>query len=54
MPEEDANFTPYVFYKTYFNMELEISRFGDGPDLSKVKNLLRDKYGLPIGRSHNN
>ena len=35
-------------------MELEIPRYGDGSDCSKVTKLLRDKDGLPIGRAHNN
>ena len=54
MPEADADFTPEVFDKTYLNMELEISRYGDGPDLSNVKKLFRDKDRLPIGIYHNN
>ena len=35
-------------------MDLEIPRYGDGPDFSKLTKYLRDKDGLPIGRSHNN
>ena len=33
---------------------MEIPRDGDGPDFAKVVNRLRRKYGLPIGRVHNN
>ena len=53
-PEADAYFTPDVFDDTYLSMELAIPRDRDGPDFSKVTKLLRDKDGLPIGRSHNN
>ena len=35
-------------------MELAIPRDGDGPDFAKVTKGLREKDGLPIGRSHNN
>ena len=54
MPEADANFTPGVFDKTYWNMELAIPRDRDGPDFSKLTKCLRDKDRLPIGRAHNN
>ena len=54
MTEDDANFTPDVFDDTYLNMDLLIPRYGDGPDFAKVTKRLRYKYGLPIGRSHNN
>ena len=42
------------FDDTYFNMELDIQRYGDGLDFTKVTKCLRDKDGLPIGRAHNN
>ena len=35
--EANADFTPDVFDDTYLNMELEIPRYGDGPDFAKVK-----------------
>ena len=54
MPEANTNFTPNVFDNTYFNMELVIPIYGDGPDFAKVKKCLRDKNRLPIVRSHNN
>ena len=54
MPEADSDFTPYVFDNTYLNMGLAIPRDGDGPEFSKVTKPLREKDGLPIGRSHNN
>ena len=53
-PDDDANFKTYVFDDMYLNMELAIPRDGDGPDFAKVKKSLREKDGLPIGRSHNN
>ena len=53
-PDADADFTPYVFESTYVNMEFVIPRYGDGPDFAKVTMRLRDKDGLPIGRSNNN
>ena len=34
-------------------MELLIPRDGDRPYFAKVKNRLREKDGLPIGRAHN-
>ena len=43
-----------VFDDMYFNMDLEIPRDWDGPDFAKVMKCLRDKYGIPIGRVHNN
>ena len=54
MPEANANFTPHVFDDRYLNIELEIPRYGDGTEFSKVKKRLRYKDGLPIGRAHNN
>ena len=54
MPEADADFTPDFFEDTYLNMELAIPRDGDRPDFDKVTKSLRDKEGLPIGRSQNN
>ena len=54
MTEADADFTPDVFDVMYLNMELVIPRDGDGPEFAKLTNRLRDKYGLTIGRSHNN
>ena len=52
--EADADFTPDVFDDTYLNMELTIPRDGDSPYFAKVEKRLRDKDGMPIGRSHNN
>ena len=54
MPEANADFTPDVFDNTYLNMELEIPRDGDRPDIDKLTKRLRDKDGMPIGRAHNN
>ena len=54
IPEADTNFTPGVFDDTYLIMDLVIPRDGDGPDFAKVTKGLREKDGLPIGRSHNN
>ena len=33
---------------------MAIPRYGDGPEFSKAKKRLKDKDGLPIGRSHKN
>ena len=52
--EADDDFTPDVFDDTYLNMELAIPRDGDGPEFAKVTKRLRDKDGLPIGRSNKN
>ena len=54
MPEANTNFTPNVFDNTYFNMELVIPIYGDGPDFAKVMKFLRDKNGLKNGRAYNN
>ena len=54
MPEADADFTPYVFDDTYLNTKLAIPIDGDGPEFDIATKCLRDKYGLPIGRSQNN
>ena len=54
MTETNAYFPLDVFDDTYLNMKLEIRRDGDGPEFAKVTKRLRDKDGLPIGRSHNN
>ena len=54
MPESNTNFTPYISDDMYLNMELVKSRDGDEPDFAKVMKCLRDKDGMPIGRSHNN
>ena len=54
VPEADANYMPDVFDETYLNMEVVIPIDRDGPYFSKVTKRLRDKYGLPIGRSRNN
>ena len=54
MLEADTNFTPDVFDNTYLNTELEIPRYGDGPDFAKVMKFLRDKNGLKNGRAYNN
>ena len=48
MPETNTNFTPDVFDNTYLNTELEIPRYGDGPDFAKVMKFLRDKNGLKM------
>ena len=42
-----------MFDDTHLNMELEITRDGDGPDCAKVTNHLKYKNRLTIGRSHN-
>ena len=52
--EADSDFMLDVFDDTYLNMELSISRDGDGPDFDKVTKRLKDKNGLPIDRAHNN
>ena len=54
MTEADADFMTDLFDYTYLNMELEIPRYGYGPDFSKVKKCSRDKDGLPIGRAQKN
>ena len=54
VPGTDADFTPGVFDNTYLNTELVIPRDGYGPEFAKVTKRLREKDGLPIGRSHNN
>ena len=43
-----------MFDDVYLNMELEITRYGDGTNFVKVAKSLRDKDRMPIGRSHNN
>ena len=53
MPEADADFMPNVFDGTYLNLEVAITRDGDGPDFAKLTKRLREKDGLPIGRAHN-
>ena len=52
--EADDDFTPEVFDDTYLNMELAIPRDGEGPEFATVTKRLRDKDGLPIGKSNNN
>ena len=39
---------------TYLNMELALSRDGDGPEFAKVTKRLRDANGIPIGTAHDN
>ena len=49
MLKANANIIPDVFDDTYLNMQLVITRDGDGTDYEKVTNGLRDKDGLSIG-----
>ena len=53
VPEAD-DFTPEVLEDTYLNMELALSRDGDGPEFAKVTKRLRDANGLPIGTANDN
>ena len=53
IPEADE-FTPEVLDDTYLNMELALSRDGDGPEFARVTKRLRDANGLPIGTANDN
>ena len=48
MPDTDADFMSDVFECTYFNKELVIPRYGDGPDFAKVRNHYGDKDGMTV------
>ena len=48
IPEADDVFDPEEF-DNYVNMELELYRHYDGPELTIVNKRLKDKDGRPIG-----
>ena len=52
--QEADDHTPEVLEDTYLNMELALSRDGDGPEFAKVTKRLRDANGIPIGTAHDN
>ena len=47
IPEADDIFDPEEF-DNYVNMELALYRHDGGPEFSRVKNILKYKYGRPI------
>ena len=51
---EADDYTPDVLEDTYVNMEITLSRDGDGPQFGRVTKRLRDKNGLPIGTANDN
>ena len=51
---EANDHTPDILDDTYLNMELALSRDGDGPEFAKVTKRLKDANGLPIGTANDN
>ena len=57
MPEQDDNFTPYVFDDTYFHMEIVLPRGGgdqEDTQFAKVTKQLHNKDSEPIGTTNDN
>ena len=53
IPEAD-DFSPEVLEYAYLNTELAMLRDSDGPEFTKVTNILRDADGLPIKKANDN
>ena len=51
--EDDDQFTPDS-YDNYINMELALDRGGKQPKYARVKKLLKDNRGRPIGIASDN
>ena len=43
-----------MFGDTYVNMEIALTRDGEGPEFARVSKRLRDANGLPIGTANDN
>ena len=54
MIEAENEITQYFNYDTYLNMELSITRYGDGPEFYWVTRGLRENNGMLIEKSSEN